>query len=103
MSIRVGTKYVDEDSFMGLKKLLGLRSSLGIMGGVPRKALYIVGYSGNQLVYLDPHYVQDYVDKKTLFENMETFFCKDFRTLYRDNIDPSMALAFYLRSLEDLV
>ena len=44
------------------------------MGGVPKKALYIVGHSENEFVYLDPHYVQNFVDSKNLLENYETFF-----------------------------
>jgi cysteine protease ATG4 len=38
-------------------------TSVGIIGGVPSKALYIVGHEGDDLIYLDPHYVQEHVDK----------------------------------------
>ena len=39
---------------------------MGIIGGVPKKALYIVGHTSSEFVYLDPHYVQEYVNSEIL-------------------------------------
>lgn len=47
VSIRVGSKEIEVEEFEALKELLALRISLGIIGGVPKKALYIVGHSNN--------------------------------------------------------
>jgi cysteine protease ATG4 len=32
---------------------------VGILGGKPNFALYFVGYQGNHMIFLDPHFVQD--------------------------------------------
>ena len=43
-----------------IKKFLGLKCSVGIMGGSKSRAYYFVGYTGNSLLYLDPHYSRPY-------------------------------------------
>lgn len=36
-----------------------IKASKGVIGGRPGKALYFVGtYNGDNMIYLDPHYVQ---------------------------------------------
>ena len=47
VSVRVATETMEKDEFLALRELLSLKSSMGIIGGVPRKALYIVGHSNN--------------------------------------------------------
>jgi hypothetical protein len=40
-------------------EMMKLKSSKGVIGGRPGKALYFLGtYNGDSLIYLDPHYVQ---------------------------------------------
>ena len=70
-----------DSKFKQLKEILALDCSLGIIGGIPRKGLYFVGYDANdnKLIYLDPHYVQEEVKLYNLLEMMDTFFYKDFR------------------------
>jgi cysteine protease ATG4 len=36
----------------------------GILGGKPNFALYFVGHQGDNLIFLDPHYVQDALKNK---------------------------------------
>lgn len=31
----------------------------GLLGGVPREAMYIVGFKDDKVISLDPHYVQE--------------------------------------------
>lgn len=38
----------------------------GMIGGKPSKALYFVGADGEDLIYLDPHYVQSSSNRKNL-------------------------------------
>lgn len=73
VSVRVAEKEIDDMDFNSMVTLLNLPSSLGIIGGVPSKALYLVGYEGDELIYLDPHYVQEHVDRDNYKANLHTF------------------------------
>ena len=43
-----------------IKRFLSLQSSVGMMGGSKSRAYYFVGYSNDNLLYLDPHYSRPY-------------------------------------------
>jgi hypothetical protein len=43
-----------------------MKTSLGIIGGVPNKGLYFVGSCDDNLIYLDPHLVQTPVNRFNL-------------------------------------
>ena len=78
------------------------QTSLGVIGGVPKKALYLTGHVDKELVYLDPHYVQEAVNRRNLHANSSIFHCEEFRTLESSQVDPSMGLCFYIKSLNEL-
>lgn len=44
---------------------------MGILGGKPNFALYFVGYQGDHLIFLDPHYVQDALKSDKDLQNEE--------------------------------
>ncbi len=73
-----------------------------MIGGVPGKGLYFVGAMDDNLIYLDPHLVQNPVNTFNLKKELNSFHCDDLRLIGRQKIDPSIAFAFYLRSLDDL-
>ena len=53
-----GLEYIDKDVTPALKAALSLRQSVGILGGRPNAAYYFVGFSGDQVLFLDPHLTQ---------------------------------------------
>lgn len=79
-------------------ELLKLPSSLGVVGGVPRKGMYIIGSVEDKLYYLDPHFVQKHVTLSNYGKMAESFVFPDVRTLSRGDLDPSMAFAFYIKN-----
>ncbi|KAJ7552129.1 hypothetical protein O6H91_06G043000 [Diphasiastrum complanatum] len=77
--------------------------SLGIMGGKPGASTYLVGVQDDQVLYLDPHEVQQCL--KISPGNIETdtssYHCTMVRRMPLDAIDPSLALGFYCHQRED--
>lgn len=52
--MQVNPRYVPQ-----LQSLLQWPQSAGIVGGRPSSSLYFVGFQGHQVIYLDPHEVQE--------------------------------------------
>lgn len=70
--VRLGLAKSNPIYFPHLKSLLSLTYCVGIIGGRPNESLYFMGYQGtlmcgrldlihlgDNMVYLDPHYVQE--------------------------------------------
>jgi len=81
-----------------IKELLSYPESVGMIAGKPGLAYYIVGYSGDRLMYFDPHFVQDAVQKKEdLKEHMHTYFKSSIRHVGINEIDTSVTFGFYIK------
>jgi hypothetical protein len=83
-----------------LLNILNIECSLGAIGGIPKKGLYFVGYENQDLLCLDPHYVQEEATFKNLTKIEKTFEWNEKRKHSRNKIDPSLALVFYLDGLK---
>lgn len=73
--------------------------SLGALGGKPNNAYYFIGFLGNELIYLDPHTTQSFVDSE---ENGtvddQSFHCQQApHRMKIMNLDPSVALGFFCK------
>lgn len=90
---KVNPRYVPQ-----LQNLLQWPQSAGIVGGRPSSSLYFVGFQGHQIIYLDPHEVQEVGAAPQ--EVLHTYFSSKPRMMPFASIDPSLAIAFYCRSLD---
>ncbi len=66
--------------------------TLGCIGGKPNHAHYFIGYlETDELLYLDPHVTQTYVD--TTSSNDDTsYHCDRVNRMKFSGLDPSLAL-----------
>jgi len=92
----LGLGQVNTEYYEAVKFFLRLPQSAGIIGGRPKSALYFVGYQGDSLVFLDPHYVQ-----KTCGSDWTspTYTCSRANLLRLRDAESSMSVAFYVESL----
>ena len=74
----------------------------GCLGGVPKQARFLTGRVGEELCYLDPHYVLPAVDRINLSQEIDTFRCSDFRLMDQEQMDPSVGVCLHLKSPRDL-
>ena len=81
-----------------LKLLLSLKQTLGIIGGKPRMALFIVGFTETQLIVLDPHLVQQAIRSKYEFkQKIATYYCKAPMVVGFDEIESSFNIGLYFK------
>jgi len=101
--VRLGADKFNPLYVYHLKTVLSLKSCIGILGGRPKHSMYFVGWQGDSLIYLDPHYCQNAVDPERLTDfSLQTFHCKWPKKIPISDIDPSCAVGFYLRTGTDL-
>lgn len=57
LPLRLGLSYILPEYLQCIKQFFTISQNVGIAGGRENSALYFVGFSENNLIYLDPHYV----------------------------------------------
>lgn len=73
-TVRLGLESIPEEYYSAIKAAFEIPHLVGIMGGKKNKALFFVGHEGDNLIFLDPHIVQDAIPAKSI----ETFDLKSY-------------------------
>jgi len=87
-----------------LRHHLSFADGVGVIGGRPRRACYYVGVQQTAALYLDPHFVQPYVDMSSAAEDFSvaSYHCHCMQAMQFTDMDPSMAFGWLLRSDADV-
>lgn len=96
--LRLGLYEIMPVYFDKLKVSFTIKQSLGIIGGKTNHASYYIGYVGNELIYLDPHTTQMHKDDPI---DDSTYHCSHPSRMPFSLLDPSIALCFYLKNVDD--
>lgn len=109
--LRLGLAALNPIYLQILRKVFSLPQSIGFTGGRPNSAYYFIGlkssgaadnYSGeDEVLYLDPHSVQAYVEDIREEGAEDSYCCRSTSSMPLRNIDPSLCLGFFLRDAED--
>ncbi|KAI3636781.1 hypothetical protein MIR68_005048 [Amoeboaphelidium protococcarum] len=105
---RLGIDQVNQIYHDSIRLCLTCRWSVGIAGGKPNSAFYFVGLeTRDNLLYLDPHIVQDAVslsqDGSMADTDLATYSQRVPKSLDISRLDPSMLLGFYIHDEEELM
>ncbi|KJE90162.1 hypothetical protein CAOG_01509 [Capsaspora owczarzaki ATCC 30864] len=84
-----------------LKATLELPQCLGIIGGKPNAAHFFVGTVNENVLYLDPHVVQDAAMELTP-DTVESFSVAVLSKMAISDVDPSMCAAYLCSSVAEL-
>ncbi len=85
-----------------------MSATLGIVGGLPQKSFYFVGYQedDDELFFLDPHAdLRSALPHKTCYYRKETiaeYHTKTVRSIDLLKMDPSMLFGFFCQDADDV-
>ncbi|KAJ3152707.1 Cysteine protease atg4c [Irineochytrium annulatum] len=100
--VRLGLDSLNPLYYPLIKQCFAMPHCVGIAGGRPNSSLFFMGYQGDGLIYLDPHYMRAAVDVKDTSsytpEELASYHCPTVRAVNISSLDPSMVLGFYCRT-----
>ncbi|XP_026737726.1 cysteine protease ATG4B [Trichoplusia ni] len=104
--LRLGLSEINPVYIDGLKICFQSPQSIGVIGGKPNQALYLVGCVEDEVIYLDPHTTQrsGLVETKLTDEQKEmdcSYHCKYASRIPMLAMDPSVAVCFLCRTKTD--
>jgi len=85
-----------------ITKLMSFKQSIGMLGGKGSRAFYFFGVQNKDLLYFDPHWVQDAPSGlETLKQSLSTYFLNKCFQINIKDIDTSVGFGFYIRNQQD--
>jgi cysteine protease ATG4 len=99
--VRVGVhECINQLAYQSIQYLLRAPGALGVVGGVPRRSYFIIGTTGQRLVYLDPHIQtqQAFTADDKAGKCRET--ADEVQTVAWNRIDTSLLFGFYITKQE---
>lgn len=90
-------KTITQPVFLILEMLLKLPHCCGVVGGTPKRSYFVVGVSGQRLIYLDPHVKtqNQFSDAKSIGFHHET--ADSVPSMEWKRVDPSLLIGFYVQ------
>lgn len=97
--IMLGMRGILPEYIDTLKSILDQPSCVGIIGGKPRMALFIVGYTSDSLIVLDPHLVQPAARSEMEFKHLlSSYYCRSPMLIPFNQIEGSFNVGFYIEN-----
>ena len=103
ISTRLGLKNIDKEYFAAISHFFMMRLNVGIIGGRPKEAFYLVGIQNEFLIFLDPHNTSNSVpaDLEEIKSNHLNNHEKVAKKIHFTKLDPTMTFGFYLSDYKD--
>lgn len=72
---------------------------VGVIGGKGNKALYFVGSEEDNLIFLDPHYVNEAIKKEDIDSfDLDQFVCDNPMKMWMSYLDPWLGFGFLIKN-----
>lgn len=105
ISVRHGLYNLEEDMADAVLSFFDFENNIGILGGKKTRALYFIGKSERELIFLDPHFVQKTQSINDILygEGQETYKPQDLFHLDVSEISPSFTMGLVCRNLGEFI
>ena len=101
--MRHGLYTLEEDYYNEVLKIFDIDCNIGIIGGKNTRAFYFIGKCGNNLIFLDPHYVQQTLSLKKIGTDVvqETYIPNDIFYMPVNELSPSFTIGFAVNDMKN--
>ena len=102
ISVRHGLHNLDEDIYKEVFKIFDIPTNIGLIGGKNSRAFYFIGKCANNLIFLDPHYVQETLSIKKIGTDVihETYIPNDIFYMDVNELSPSFTIGFAVKDMK---
>ena len=102
VSIRQGTNKLNVEVYDKILKVFDIPTNIGIIGGNNTKAYYFIGKCDNNIIFLDPHYVQKTIplEKIGTNETIESYIPRDIYYIPIDEVSPALSIGFAIKDMK---
>lgn len=102
VSFRLGLNILEPLYYDPLLEIFDIKHNIGGIGGKGTQAIYFIGKHNRELVYLDPHYVQESdISVEDLLKNIDTYTANKFFSIKIENCTPSLTLGIFCANTND--
>lgn len=100
----LGLGSIHQEYYDSLRYFLSLPQTVGIIGGKPKSALYIIGYQNDSLLFLDPHFAQPACSSdQDLLNKLETYHCSSYKLIPMRSAESSISLGYYFKTKDSFL
>lgn len=100
VSVRIGYDSIPKEYYNSIKALFNLKECIGIIGGEGSYGYYFIGYSEkNQLLYLNPHLVQECIKEL----NIETYQINEINQMNFNQMQNVFTIGFQFRTFTEYI
>ena len=103
VSVRHGLYTLEEDYYDEVLKVFDIETNIGMIGGKNTRAFYFIGKCGNNLIFLDPHYVQQTLTLKQIgtVDVQDTYIPNDIFYMNVEELSPSFSIGFAVNDMKN--
>ena len=103
VSVRHGLYELDEEMYEDVLKIFDIDTNIGFIGGKNTRAFYFIGKCGNNVIFLDPHYVQDTIPLSKFGTDsvQETYIPNDIYYMQINELSPSFTIGFAVKDMQN--
>ena len=102
ISVRHGLYSLDEEIYNEVMNIFNIETNIGFIGGKNTRAFYFIGKCGKNIIFLDPHYVQDTIplNKFGTSSVQETYIPNDIFYMQINELSPSFTIGFAVKDMK---
>jgi hypothetical protein len=103
VSVRHGLYSIDEGMTNEVLKIFDIPTNIGFIGGKRSRAFYFIGKSTTNLIFLDPHYIQETIPLQKLGTNyvIESYIPNDIYYMPINDLSPSFTIGFAIKDMKN--